>query len=234
MFALFEKLPVELQIKIWKRAIPAPRLLMVGVNDGVHFRALNPVAPGLLGACKTSREEILKVYTTCMESNEVKIRLDGSNDTLVLLNIKDFDGRSSKKLPWTRGDKTKMHDSWLLTIKNLALNACAISTDPYSHFLWKERFRTWFVGQLQSLQNLILFCSWDIIEEFEGAGLVGCWLLEVEKNLHTYELTLSRHKEEHPEFSLPKVTYAVVVSGTERAEDALARNWCSVSKKSQN
>ncbi|PMD60849.1 uncharacterized protein K444DRAFT_381764 [Hyaloscypha bicolor E] len=108
-FTLFPKLPVELQIKIWKYAIPPPRLVRVNVRRRFPFSlglvcfSTNTPVPGLLGACKTSRETILKVYTTCIKSRNRMIRMDGDKDVLVLFSSSDSFSREPfrfQPLPW--------------------------------------------------------------------------------------------------------------------------------------
>jgi hypothetical protein len=84
-FTLFPNFPMELQIKIWKQAIPPPHLVRVNVQGDIdHIRlSTNTSVPALLRASKTSRDTILRVYKTSLESGDRKIRTDGNNDILV-------------------------------------------------------------------------------------------------------------------------------------------------------
>jgi hypothetical protein len=89
-FTLFPDLPKELQIKIWKHAIPAPQLISIKFHpqtleprSGFRYRT-NTKPSDLLRACKTSREEILKAQSVCidMAGSERKICFDEVRDTV--------------------------------------------------------------------------------------------------------------------------------------------------------
>ncbi|PMD33240.1 hypothetical protein L207DRAFT_589606 [Hyaloscypha variabilis F] len=99
-FTFFPKLPTELQIIVWKHAIPPPRLVrvLVQVIMGMVLFSTNMPVPALLHTCTVARETILRVYTTCLESEGgKKIRLDGNHDVLVLFSSDD----SFKKAPFS-------------------------------------------------------------------------------------------------------------------------------------
>jgi hypothetical protein len=109
-FTLFPRVAAELQVEIWKYAIPGPRVinLKTHVPDWLvdepeaypddYDWAVDQVAAvqalgfsmdtkpcSLLGACVTSREVILGVYQSVVASRGgSKIRFDGANDTILL------------------------------------------------------------------------------------------------------------------------------------------------------
>jgi hypothetical protein len=102
-FHFFVKLPVELQLKIWKISIPGPKNVSVelvprdpATTDrptirswkDIYFRSYS-TPPAMLSACRISREIILSTHTACIESpichSQLKIRLDPKIDTLLVL-----------------------------------------------------------------------------------------------------------------------------------------------------
>jgi hypothetical protein len=63
------------------------RIPLKSAESRNQLRETVTLAPGgLLRACKTSGETILKVYTTCLESGERKIRMNSDRDVLVLFS----------------------------------------------------------------------------------------------------------------------------------------------------
>ena len=190
-FTLFPKLPPELQIKIWKHAIPSPRLVRVNVRPssvnfgpnkirGVIRFSTNTTVPGLLGACQTSREAILKLYTTCLRGPEGRmIRLDGNNDILVLFTSwqsssqepTDDKPRKYRPLPWVAGRTMKSsHVAMFSGVKHLA-------TPNYVFSSRIPREQWGFLNQFQSLERFIPLegCQWQKLEaKREGAYLAVC------------------------------------------------------------
>jgi hypothetical protein len=97
-FTLFPKLPVELRLKIWRAALPGPRIIEAyydyeesvngDISDGV-IRTNQP-PPVLLSVCHESREETLRKYITiCKPENfrEVEhchLLMGPSKDTLFI------------------------------------------------------------------------------------------------------------------------------------------------------
>ncbi|KAE9380075.1 hypothetical protein N431DRAFT_123552 [Stipitochalara longipes BDJ] len=157
-FTVFSKLPPELQIKIWKHAIPPPRLVRVNVRlaFSTHRFKTNTPVPGVLVACKNSRETILRVYTTCLVSGEKTIRLDGANDVLVLFSssygscpIYPRYNRYERdtlyhKLPWLRDESMDQRYLTMFSgIKNLAMP----NETRYHSSL------SWFLSLFQSLER---------------------------------------------------------------------------------
>lgn len=67
-FHYFPKLPIELRLKIWKDALPGPRLVEIVSTDWMCYEhspwrpACLEVAPSAFFACKESKEVTLKHY----------------------------------------------------------------------------------------------------------------------------------------------------------------------------
>ncbi|KAE9380074.1 hypothetical protein N431DRAFT_309705, partial [Stipitochalara longipes BDJ] len=109
-FTVFPKLPAELQLKMWKYAIPGPRIIKLKTHvpdwlmeeresypDDYDWAADQAAAVrdlefstdtkpcGLFGACSASRKVILRVYQSVVVSKGgKKIRFDGDNDSILL------------------------------------------------------------------------------------------------------------------------------------------------------
>lgn len=154
-FTLFPKLPAELQIKIWKHAIPAPRLVRVKAEGGIgtipiRLSTNTPAPDGLLRACKTSRETIQKVYTTCLESGERKIRMDGDNDVLVLFSTGSPGDRALighyEPLPWL-AERTILPSQ-----VNMFSGVKSLATPNYAMNGYSNNKERWFLSQFQSLE----------------------------------------------------------------------------------
>ena len=155
-FTLFPKLPAELQIKIWKYAIPPPRLVRANVRRRFPFSlgsvcfSTNTPVPGLLGACKTSREAILKMYTTCIKTRNRMIRMDGDRDVLVLFNSSDSFSREPfrfQPLPWIL-DRAMLssHVAMFSGVKSMA-TPNYVFTDRSPSDQW------WLLSQFQALER---------------------------------------------------------------------------------
>ncbi|PMD27885.1 hypothetical protein NA56DRAFT_721717 [Hyaloscypha hepaticicola] len=166
-FTNFAKLALEMQMKIWKHAIPAPRLVRVhvrkGDNDEIRFTT-NASVPALLSACHTSRKIILEVYSTCLESGERKIRIDGENDVLVLFRLGGCSGLPDF-LPWTQS--MKMRED----IQCMFSGAIKLAMVVYTFFVTEEQQR-WFLSRFQSLKRYfpIIYCL-DTDLDANGDGI---------------------------------------------------------------
>jgi hypothetical protein len=145
-FTNFAKLPLEMQMKIWKHAIPAPRLVRVNVqedaDDDIRYTT-NTSVPTLLSACHMSRKIILEAYSTCFESGERKIRMDGENDVLVLFSM----GGCYGYLPWIKS--TKMGEDIQRTFSGVTKLAMVHYTFPNV----TEGQQRWFLSHFQSLKR---------------------------------------------------------------------------------
>jgi hypothetical protein len=162
-FTLFPKLPTKLQLIIWEYAIPESQIIPIEVfgyrrSSGYlgwwghyvrdRFRTQIP-ASGLLGACKLSRETILKRYNVCIESGSRKIRLDGTKD-LVLLYSKSSSRGAIRLLPWlwrkSRTDKQHDYVRNFAGIKHLAI-------DWFQHHCWGPVVRAYILSHFESLEK---------------------------------------------------------------------------------
>ena len=170
-FTNFAKLPLELQMKIWKHAIPAPRLVRINVqedDDDVIRYTTNTSVPALLSACHISRKIILEVYSTCFESGERKIRMDGENDVLVLFSQ---DGRSELAdlydyLPWIKG--TKMGKDIQSTFSGVTKLAMVY----YTFNNVAEGQQRWFLSRFPSLKRYFpVVYGFDIDLDAYGNGI---------------------------------------------------------------
>jgi hypothetical protein len=176
----------------------------------IKFSTNTPV-PALLRACRTSRETILKVYTTCLESGSKKIRMDGDNDVLVLFNtVSTCAGFAYyNAFPWLQ--RRTMHPSHIAMfsgVKNLA-----VPINTFIHRSFKFRYweaQQWLISQFQSLKRyLILMQSSsnnldrqedgiyfmlpaDYLPKF-GKATIPDWATEVSYSLRTEIQLLSKH-----------------------------------------
>jgi hypothetical protein len=83
-FALFPKLPKELQIKLWTCALPGPRIIQLYyLNSAFFFRGARP--PPVLHTCRTSREVALTVFEHAFARNNKPICIDFAHDTIHLV-----------------------------------------------------------------------------------------------------------------------------------------------------
>lgn len=84
-FTLFPNLPTELQIKIWRHALPGPRIIQLHYLNGTFsFHGARP--PTVLHACRTSREVALSVFEPAFtrDGQRAPIYIDLAHDTLYL------------------------------------------------------------------------------------------------------------------------------------------------------
>jgi hypothetical protein len=166
-FTNFAKLPLEMQMKIWKHAIPAPRLVRVhvrkGDDDDIRFTT-NTSVPALLSACHTSRKIILEVYSTCLESGERKIRMDGENDVFVLFRLVGCSGLPDF-LPWIQS--MKMREDIQCMFSGVTKLAMVVYT-----FSVTEEQQRWFLSRFQSLKRYFLIIyRLDIDLDANGDGI---------------------------------------------------------------
>jgi len=91
-FPRFPDLPAEIQLNIWKSALPEPQIIPItlhhnadsGQNE-IQFTTKHKPS-GLLRACVDSRAVILKVFNVAIKSDDSErlIRLDGRRDIVIL------------------------------------------------------------------------------------------------------------------------------------------------------
>jgi hypothetical protein len=114
-FTIFPNLPTELQLKIWKHAIPEPRIMKVEVQTKIDedgearmIFTTNDKPSALLRACKKSRQAILESYTVCLATKNScrKIRLDGDKDVVCLWSrySPGYDPITLSNLPFIKED----------------------------------------------------------------------------------------------------------------------------------
>jgi hypothetical protein len=84
-FTLFSNLPTELQIMIWRCAIPDPRIIQLYYRNG-DFSLYGARPPPVLHTYRTSREEALTVFERAFARNDKQIYFDFAHDTLHLAN----------------------------------------------------------------------------------------------------------------------------------------------------
>jgi hypothetical protein len=172
-FTFFPELPTELQLTIWEYAIPAPRgipievfgykrspdiLGLFGHYERDRFRT--KVQPsGLLGACKLSRETILKRYNVCIESGSRKIRLDGMNDIVLLYSKPSKRMVMPRLLPWlwTQAGKDKRYD-YVRKFEGIK----QIAFDPFQRLFWGPMVEAYIVSHFESLEIRHLIGITDI------------------------------------------------------------------------
>lgn len=187
-FTLFPKLVVELQLKIWKYAIPGPRVIELKthvpdwlMDEHLRYRndydwaadqtaalqalefTTNTTPCGLLGACVTSRKVILEVYQSVVASKGGRmIRFDGNNDA-ILLNTEerrrmDQSPLGSPGMAWPGG---RDYSSIFSGIKRLIW---------FETQFWACHNNLWVLAQFQSLKELVLLQN------------PGCFLLPNPRN----------------------------------------------------
>jgi hypothetical protein len=92
LFTCFPKLPIELRLKIWKEALPGPRILPVECRfnfvQGIeqkHFIVTTP-PPVAFHVSRESRQEALKKYTSRLDttSNTSNFWIGPVNDTIYM------------------------------------------------------------------------------------------------------------------------------------------------------
>ena len=85
IFTLFPNLPTELQIKIWRRALPSPRIIQLHYLNGTYsFHGARP--PPVLHICRTSREVALSVFEPAFtrDGQRVPVYINLAHDILYL------------------------------------------------------------------------------------------------------------------------------------------------------
>ena len=184
-------------------------------------------APPLLWACRTSREVILKRYTTCIESarRDRKIRLDGDHDTVFLYNIQPcllralpgniYANDFAKKATTT--DSTKIYLEQFRSVKKIALTSLPIIKALKSNSKFGLRFLSYF----PTLQSLTLLINSDsslitaIKRYHEEPEFRNPW-----DELYWYEE--GRHRK-LSEFM--KETDIIVTEGLQELHDRLGSSW---------
>jgi hypothetical protein len=185
-FTFFPELPTELQLIIWEYAIPTRQIIPIEVFGYRCFRGFLRLfgryerrdrfrtefpAPGLLGACKLSRETILKRYNVCIESGSRKIRLDGTKNWVLLYSKPGLRGVMPPLLPWLwkqyRKDKQYDYVRKFSGIKHLAI-------DEFQHHCWGPVVRAYIFSHFESLEKWYLVCLKDITKIY-GWEMGGTW-----------------------------------------------------------
>jgi len=198
-FTLFPKLPADLQLKIWKHAVPDPRVMQVHSIYPISTRspsffqqqrcdaeAATPghdvqfgtdiIPSGLLRACKQSRSVILKIHNGCIESGHRKVRFDKENDVIFLNTISQCCERGLPGLhsrPETLPDYRKI----FVGVHHLALSGYALTTmlNDRLHFstedITVDQGRESLISSFRSLQKLYLVCNkWTDMRRENGTG----------------------------------------------------------------
>jgi hypothetical protein len=85
-FKLFPKLAIELRLKIWKMALPGPRVVVVQYSETTQLPFSPARIPVILQVNSESRDEALKSYTLALgfDGAAGRIFFDFSTDILVL------------------------------------------------------------------------------------------------------------------------------------------------------
>jgi hypothetical protein len=101
IFTKFKQLPLELQIMIWKMAVPRGRVIEMDISeDGRIFKAIDSAVPAVLQACRTSRTAALQIlrprfhtlgmfqaYTYVdVEFDVIKLKLDSAKNLALTRN----------------------------------------------------------------------------------------------------------------------------------------------------
>ena len=184
-FTFFPELPTELQLTIWEYAIPTRQIIPIevfgyrrsrgylgwwGHYERDRFRT-KVRASGLLGACKLSRETILKRYNVCIESGSRKIRLDGTKDLVLLYSKSCPRGVMPPLLPWlwrkSRKDEQYDYVRKFSGIKHLAI-------DWFQHHCWGPIVRAYILSHFESLEKPHFICLADIAR-IHGWEMGGTW-----------------------------------------------------------
>lgn len=147
-FTVFSKLPVELQVKIWKHAIPGPQNIVISIDSypasaNFQLKCFSNSAPAMLLACQMSRETILKTYTTCFttKGNVRKIWVDGEKDIVIFLGLVSslFTGENPN---------LKLLKKAVAGVENLAVT---------SNFVFPRELHVDALKNFTALQKVILF-----------------------------------------------------------------------------
>jgi hypothetical protein len=102
-FTLFPKFPIELRLKVWKQALPGPRIIGIHVAGGYnldHDREGMPewqvrspkLAPSIFFVCKESREVVSKTYKSLKgtKSPSTGVFCDLDRDYLALYDFHHY------------------------------------------------------------------------------------------------------------------------------------------------
>jgi hypothetical protein len=83
-FTIFESLPSELRIKIWKCMFPEPRVVSIRFNRGAKQYTSSTAPPILLRTCPESRSIALETYTNLILSPKYtsSVFVDFARDTV--------------------------------------------------------------------------------------------------------------------------------------------------------
>lgn len=209
---LFPKLPAELQLRIWKNAIPGPRVIKLKTHvpewlmnepnswpEDYDSAADNSAAIGaldcstdtkpceLLGACKVSRAEILRVYRSVIESKSgKKIRFDGDNDTILF--------HAAKPLGHARIN----YGGSLSTLRNYTSLFAGVKTLAWCKdlsLLLPKDYICWFISQFRSLDKFILVSSMNCVGSMRfNPDYLDAWNKDKEL-FHALRVTIRTREE---------------------------------------
>lgn len=148
-FTPFPKLPPELQLKIWKHAVPSSRVMQIHCiypastgspnlskaercdaeattpGNEVEF-GTDALPSGLLSACKQSRKIILEIHDGCIESGGRKIRFDKENDVIFLHTTSECCDRDLPGM-WSRPETIPNYREIFADVRHLAVCSYAFN-----------------------------------------------------------------------------------------------------------
>jgi hypothetical protein len=222
-FMLFPKLPIEIRLKIWREALPCPRVIDVvydkfeTISQEMKVLRTNQPPPMMLHVCHESRQETMMIYSQIGNVATV----DGLTCSYTVLDL----SRDTLFVQLPAGDPHADDQELLLSERLLtdetfkALKYLAIDTH-----LWTQHIVSyWFLTKFKSLLELTL-----VIHDIEGIGADHeCWrmqpaqfeLVEVEESrVHNswkqeFSKAFGELKQEYPEWKEPKVIFKTVVRG---------------------
>ncbi|KUJ23387.1 uncharacterized protein LY89DRAFT_755282 [Mollisia scopiformis] len=215
-FKQFGSLPMELQLRIWKFAIPAPRIIKVyagliegpettnteATRDNTHVDTSGILSQyasplqlsALLETCKISRDELLKTYKSSIKMDlEGKQTLYFDTDTdIILLVVCDFE---------VFGNHGLGSDGRFAGIKTLALPC----------FQAESELLDLFPSRFPSVQTLILIGFTDYEPDFTFKSKASNneplrWEgIEAAFGAHGETLDSCNIKANHPEWIVPEI-----------------------------
>ncbi|KAF8854119.1 hypothetical protein BDZ45DRAFT_677200 [Acephala macrosclerotiorum] len=211
-FTLFPELPTELRLKIWKLAIPGPRILSVGhrmqygegygriIPTAMEWRTSDPV-PTLLHVCHDSRTEALKVYQPSFAAfrtprQEGKNYIDFSRDILYF----GGSGRAFTDMKALINSTSNNPSNYLLDMflgadygtkdaEHIKYMIVDIDEERYGRrsFIWDE------IRLFPKLQDLIVVV-WE--EDSDAEQLMAL-----------YRISLREVARKHPEWAIPEIRF---------------------------
>ena len=152
-FSLFEDLPTELQLKTWKLAIPKQRIVQIDTAYPNGFGAdpfltASTFEPGLLLACKASRQVMLEVCKVCIDTPDGKVYIDGESDIVLFTNT-----HMSLRFP----DELALYVSLLDQVKTVVLSQYALF--PIGRYTQNRQVKTALLNKFRFLDKLIVLSN---------------------------------------------------------------------------